>query len=232
MSVATESQEAFIINSFSSSYHHSAVHLQIIIAAWIAVLSAEHALCGGPCAVTVVKSRWGKPGLTYFCVRLSDAELVTPPQTEPSVNTGRSPEKCTQQRPKRQSSASQRSSSLPPSSRKANTPSKRCVCVGLERVTSAILSLFPMLPASACMLSMDGVPEHSQRRRLSGCTDTRNNLRNLILCQACSKDLLSQLPGRLRVKVQGLPELPSEFKASLQLSKPCLKNKTLKGLGM
>ncbi|XP_031193781.1 M-phase phosphoprotein 9 isoform X3 [Mastomys coucha] len=55
----------------------------------------------------------------------SSSKLVNPRQTEPSVNTGRSPEKCTQQRPKRQSSASQRSSSLPPSSRKANTPTKR-----------------------------------------------------------------------------------------------------------
>lgn len=55
----------------------------------------------------------------------TSSELVNPRQTEPSVNTGRSPEKCGHQRPKRQSSASQRSSSLPPSSRKANTPTKR-----------------------------------------------------------------------------------------------------------
>ncbi|ERE76758.1 M-phase phosphoprotein 9-like isoform 1 [Cricetulus griseus] len=55
----------------------------------------------------------------------SSCELVNPRQTEPSVNTGRSPEKCGHQRPKRQSSASQRSSSLPPSSRKASTPTKR-----------------------------------------------------------------------------------------------------------
>lgn len=55
----------------------------------------------------------------------SSSKLVNPRQTEPSVNTGRSPEKCAQQRPKRQSSASQRSSSLPPSNRKANTPTKR-----------------------------------------------------------------------------------------------------------
>lgn len=55
----------------------------------------------------------------------SSSKLVNPQQTEPSVNTGRSPEKCAQQRPKRQSSASQRSSSLPPSNRKANTPTKR-----------------------------------------------------------------------------------------------------------
>ncbi|XP_057620268.1 M-phase phosphoprotein 9 isoform X4 [Chionomys nivalis] len=52
----------------------------------------------------------------------TSSKLVNPRQTEPSVNTGCSPEKCAQQRPKRQSSASQRSSSLPPSSRKANTP--------------------------------------------------------------------------------------------------------------
>ncbi|KAL1768423.1 M-phase phosphoprotein 9 isoform X1 [Sigmodon hispidus] len=55
----------------------------------------------------------------------TSSKLVNPRQTEPSVNTGRSPEKCAQQRSKRQSSASQRSSSLPPSSRKANTPTKR-----------------------------------------------------------------------------------------------------------
>ncbi|EDL19597.1 mCG17154, isoform CRA_a [Mus musculus] len=55
----------------------------------------------------------------------SSSKLVNSRQTEPSVNTGRSPEKCAQQRPKRQTSASQRSSSLPPSSRKANTPTKR-----------------------------------------------------------------------------------------------------------
>ncbi|XP_059105577.1 M-phase phosphoprotein 9 isoform X3 [Peromyscus eremicus] len=52
----------------------------------------------------------------------ASSKLVNPRQTEPSVNTGRSPEKGAQQRPKRQSSASQRSSSLPPSSRKASTP--------------------------------------------------------------------------------------------------------------
>ncbi|XP_052024234.1 M-phase phosphoprotein 9 isoform X3 [Apodemus sylvaticus] len=55
----------------------------------------------------------------------SSSKLVNPRQTEPSVNTGRSPDKCAQQRPKRQSSASQRSSSLPPSNRKVNTPTKR-----------------------------------------------------------------------------------------------------------
>ncbi|XP_076779005.1 M-phase phosphoprotein 9 isoform X2 [Arvicanthis niloticus] len=55
----------------------------------------------------------------------SSSKSVNPRQTESSVNTGRSPEKCAQQRPKRQSSASQRSSSLPPSNRKANTPTKR-----------------------------------------------------------------------------------------------------------
>ncbi|CAH7242860.1 Mphosph9 [Phodopus roborovskii] len=52
----------------------------------------------------------------------TSSKLVNPRQTEPSVNTGRSPEKCGHQRPKRQSSTSQRSSSLPPSSRKASTP--------------------------------------------------------------------------------------------------------------
>ncbi|CAO2629655.1 M-phase phosphoprotein 9 [Lemmus lemmus] len=55
----------------------------------------------------------------------TSSKLVNPRQTEPSVNTGCSSEKCAQQRPKRQSSASQRSSSLPPSSRKANTSTKR-----------------------------------------------------------------------------------------------------------
>ncbi|XP_028741637.1 M-phase phosphoprotein 9 isoform X4 [Peromyscus leucopus] len=55
----------------------------------------------------------------------TSSKLVNPRQTEPSVNTSRSPEKGAQQRPKRQSSASQRSSSLPPSSRKASTPTKR-----------------------------------------------------------------------------------------------------------
>ncbi|XP_036027630.1 LOW QUALITY PROTEIN: M-phase phosphoprotein 9 [Onychomys torridus] len=55
----------------------------------------------------------------------TSSKLVNPRQTEPSVNTGRSPEKGAQQRPKRQSSASQRSSSLPPSIRKASTPTKR-----------------------------------------------------------------------------------------------------------
>uniref|UniRef100_A0A8C6R4D2 M-phase phosphoprotein 9 n=1 Tax=Nannospalax galili TaxID=1026970 RepID=A0A8C6R4D2_NANGA len=55
----------------------------------------------------------------------TSSKLVNPPQAESSINTGRSPEKCTQQRPKRQNSASQRSSSLPPSNRKASTPTKR-----------------------------------------------------------------------------------------------------------
>ncbi|XP_051017422.1 M-phase phosphoprotein 9 isoform X1 [Acomys russatus] len=55
----------------------------------------------------------------------TSSKLVNPRQTEPSASTGRSPEKCAQQKPKRQSSASQRSSSLPPSNRKANTPTKR-----------------------------------------------------------------------------------------------------------
>ncbi|XP_006865436.1 PREDICTED: M-phase phosphoprotein 9 [Chrysochloris asiatica] len=45
--------------------------------------------------------------------------------TETAVGTSRSPEKCAQQRQKRLNSASQRSSSLPPSNRKSNTPTKR-----------------------------------------------------------------------------------------------------------
>uniref|UniRef100_A0A8C5P4V4 M-phase phosphoprotein 9 n=1 Tax=Jaculus jaculus TaxID=51337 RepID=A0A8C5P4V4_JACJA len=48
-----------------------------------------------------------------------------PRQTESSVSTGRSPEKCAQQRQKRHYSSSQRSSSLPPSNRKSSTPTKR-----------------------------------------------------------------------------------------------------------
>ncbi|XP_023383947.1 M-phase phosphoprotein 9 isoform X5 [Pteropus vampyrus] len=52
-------------------------------------------------------------------------KLVNPRQTETSVNASRSPEKCAQQRQKRFNSASQRSSSLPPSNRKASTPTKR-----------------------------------------------------------------------------------------------------------
>ncbi|XP_037672760.1 M-phase phosphoprotein 9 isoform X3 [Choloepus didactylus] len=55
----------------------------------------------------------------------STSKTVTPRQTETSVNAGRSPEKCAQQRQKRFNSASQRSSSLPPSNRKSNTPTKR-----------------------------------------------------------------------------------------------------------
>ncbi|XP_058387277.1 M-phase phosphoprotein 9 isoform X8 [Diceros bicornis minor] len=52
-------------------------------------------------------------------------KLVNPRQSETSVNASRSPEKCAQQRQKRFNSASQRSSSLPPSNRKTNTPTKR-----------------------------------------------------------------------------------------------------------
>ncbi|XP_032732314.1 M-phase phosphoprotein 9 isoform X2 [Lontra canadensis] len=52
-------------------------------------------------------------------------KLANPRQTETSVSAGRSPEKCAQQRQKRFNSASQRSSSLPPSTRKSSTPTKR-----------------------------------------------------------------------------------------------------------
>ncbi|XP_042765464.1 M-phase phosphoprotein 9 isoform X1 [Panthera leo] len=52
-------------------------------------------------------------------------KLVNPRQTETSVSASRSPEKCAQQRQKRFNSASQRSSSLPPSTRKSSTPTKR-----------------------------------------------------------------------------------------------------------
>ncbi|XP_033296691.1 M-phase phosphoprotein 9 isoform X8 [Orcinus orca] len=52
-------------------------------------------------------------------------KLVTPRLTDTSVNTSRSPEKGAQQRQKRFNSASQRSSSLPPSNRKSSTPTKR-----------------------------------------------------------------------------------------------------------
>ncbi|NIG58192.1 M-phase phosphoprotein 9 isoform X5 [Pontoporia blainvillei] len=52
-------------------------------------------------------------------------ELVTPRLTDTSVNASRSPEKGAQQRQKRFNSASQRSSSLPPSNRKSSTPTKR-----------------------------------------------------------------------------------------------------------
>ncbi|XP_077015771.1 M-phase phosphoprotein 9 isoform X3 [Tamandua tetradactyla] len=55
----------------------------------------------------------------------SSNKIVTPRQTETSVNASRSPEKCAQQRQKKFNSASQRSSSLPPSNRKSNTPTKR-----------------------------------------------------------------------------------------------------------
>uniref|UniRef100_A0A8C3YM58 M-phase phosphoprotein 9 n=1 Tax=Catagonus wagneri TaxID=51154 RepID=A0A8C3YM58_9CETA len=52
-------------------------------------------------------------------------KLVTSPQADTSVNAGRSPEKGAQQRQKRFHSASQRSSSLPPSNRKSSAPTKR-----------------------------------------------------------------------------------------------------------
>ncbi|XP_059974650.1 M-phase phosphoprotein 9 isoform X5 [Mesoplodon densirostris] len=52
-------------------------------------------------------------------------KLVTPRLTDTSVNVSRSPEKGAQQRQKRFNSASQRSSSLPPSNRKSSTPTKR-----------------------------------------------------------------------------------------------------------
>ncbi|XP_029081453.1 M-phase phosphoprotein 9 isoform X2 [Monodon monoceros] len=52
-------------------------------------------------------------------------KLVTPRLTDTSVNASRSPEKGAQQRQKRFNSASQRSSSLPPSNRKSSTPTKR-----------------------------------------------------------------------------------------------------------
>ncbi|KAI5761688.1 MPHOSPH9 [Gulo gulo luscus] len=54
-----------------------------------------------------------------------DTSNTNPRQTEMSVSAGRSPEKCAQQRQKRFNSASQRSSSLPPSTRKSSTPTKR-----------------------------------------------------------------------------------------------------------
>ncbi|XP_055214261.1 M-phase phosphoprotein 9 isoform X2 [Gorilla gorilla gorilla] len=54
-----------------------------------------------------------------------DTSNINPRQTETSVNASRSPEKCAQQRQKRLNSASQRSSSLPPSNRKSSTPTKR-----------------------------------------------------------------------------------------------------------
>ncbi|XP_039101884.1 M-phase phosphoprotein 9 isoform X5 [Hyaena hyaena] len=52
-------------------------------------------------------------------------KLVNPRQTETPVSASRSPDKCAQQRQKRFNSASQRSSSLPPSTRKSSTPTKR-----------------------------------------------------------------------------------------------------------
>uniref|UniRef100_A0A7N5P4E5 M-phase phosphoprotein 9 n=1 Tax=Ailuropoda melanoleuca TaxID=9646 RepID=A0A7N5P4E5_AILME len=54
-----------------------------------------------------------------------DTSNTNPRQTEMSVSASRSPEKCAQQRQKRFNSASQRSSSLPPSTRKSSTPTKR-----------------------------------------------------------------------------------------------------------
>uniref|UniRef100_A0A2K6UCL8 M-phase phosphoprotein 9 n=1 Tax=Saimiri boliviensis boliviensis TaxID=39432 RepID=A0A2K6UCL8_SAIBB len=54
-----------------------------------------------------------------------DTSNINPRQTESSVFASRSPEKCAQQRQKRLNSASQRSSSLPPSNRKSSTPTKR-----------------------------------------------------------------------------------------------------------
>lgn len=52
-------------------------------------------------------------------------KLVNPRPADSSVNASRSPERGAQQRQKRFNSASQRSSSLPPSNRKSNTPTKR-----------------------------------------------------------------------------------------------------------
>uniref|UniRef100_A0A4X1UG57 M-phase phosphoprotein 9 n=1 Tax=Sus scrofa TaxID=9823 RepID=A0A4X1UG57_PIG len=52
-------------------------------------------------------------------------KLVTSRQADTSVNAGQSPEKGAQQRQKRFHSASQRSSSLPPSNRKSCAPTKR-----------------------------------------------------------------------------------------------------------
>ncbi|XP_070625552.1 M-phase phosphoprotein 9 isoform X4 [Bos indicus] len=49
-------------------------------------------------------------------------KLVNPRPADSSVNASRSPERGAQQRQKRFNSASQRSSSLPPSNRKSNTP--------------------------------------------------------------------------------------------------------------
>ncbi|XP_063081601.1 M-phase phosphoprotein 9 isoform X3 [Cavia porcellus] len=55
----------------------------------------------------------------------TSSKLVNPRQTESSVNPSRTPEKWAQQRQKRQNSAAQRSSSLPPSNRKSCVPTKR-----------------------------------------------------------------------------------------------------------
>ncbi|XP_010839608.1 PREDICTED: M-phase phosphoprotein 9 isoform X2 [Bison bison bison] len=52
-------------------------------------------------------------------------KLVNPRPADSSVNASRSPERGAQQRQKRFNSASQRSSSLPPSNRKSNTPTRR-----------------------------------------------------------------------------------------------------------
>ncbi|KAF6082128.1 M-phase phosphoprotein 9 [Phyllostomus discolor] len=50
---------------------------------------------------------------------------VNPQQTEASAGASRSPEKCAPQRPRRAAPAAQRSSSLPPSTRKSSAPTKR-----------------------------------------------------------------------------------------------------------
>ncbi|XP_066870422.1 M-phase phosphoprotein 9 isoform X3 [Kogia breviceps] len=55
----------------------------------------------------------------------TSSKLLTPRLTDTSVNASRSPEKGAQQRQKKFNSASQRSSSLPPSNRKSSTPTKR-----------------------------------------------------------------------------------------------------------
>uniref|UniRef100_A0A8C5USG1 M-phase phosphoprotein 9 n=1 Tax=Microcebus murinus TaxID=30608 RepID=A0A8C5USG1_MICMU len=55
----------------------------------------------------------------------SPPEKDSSPESSPTINASRSPEKCAQQRQKRLNSASQRSSSLPPSNRKSSTPTKR-----------------------------------------------------------------------------------------------------------
>uniref|UniRef100_A0A8B9WIE0 M-phase phosphoprotein 9 n=1 Tax=Bos mutus grunniens TaxID=30521 RepID=A0A8B9WIE0_BOSMU len=54
-----------------------------------------------------------------------DTSNMNPRPADSSVNASRSPERGAQQRQKRFNSASQRSSSLPPSNRKSNTPTRR-----------------------------------------------------------------------------------------------------------